>query len=168
MPAASTAGGRPHDVTTLKEPAVLHASTTPRDPDPVQLLSVRELPAHSPDQATVAVVGEIDAYTAPLLEACLRTQTRRRGLRELAIDLRQVTFLDATGLSVLARALRRCRLRGARLVLRCGRGTTVLRLVQASGLAAVVTIDREHWTEDAGERQARYPRLALQPAGERR
>src|SRR3712207_7139552 len=39
-------------------------------------------------RVTVEVDGEVDSYTAPLLEACLHTQTGRPELRTLVVDLR--------------------------------------------------------------------------------
>jgi anti-anti-sigma factor len=89
---------------------VLHAS------DRTQLLSVTALPPARPGHVVVEVAGEVDAYTAPLLDACLTTQTRRRGVRTLTVDMQQVTSLGAAGVCVLAQARRRCRMRGARLV----------------------------------------------------
>ncbi len=84
-------------------------------PDRTQLLSVDALPPAQPGHVVVEVAGEIDTCTAPLLDACLITQTRRRAVRTLTVDMQRVTFLGAAGVSVLAQARRRCRMRGARL-----------------------------------------------------
>ena len=84
-------------------------------PDRTRLLSVSALPPVGPGHVVVEVEGAVDAYTAPLLDACLATQTRRSGLASLTVDMRRVNFLAAAGISVLARAQRRCRMRGARL-----------------------------------------------------
>jgi anti-anti-sigma factor len=78
----------------------------------------------------VQVTGEVDAYTAPLLQLCLDSQATQRGLRELVVDLEQVTFLGAAGNTVLAQAHRRCRMRGARLVIRTGGRRNILRPLQ--------------------------------------
>ncbi len=58
--------------------------------------------------------GEVDLATAPLLEE------RLHGLLDssrpvFVLDLRGVSFLDSTGLSVLMRALSRCRESGGQL-----------------------------------------------------
>lgn len=107
-------------------------------PDRTQLLSVTALPPTQPGHAVVEVAGEVDTHTAPLLDACLTTQTRRRGLRTLTLDMRRVTFLGAAGVSVLARAQRRCRMRGARLaVVPDGQGR-VLRPIRLGGLDDVL------------------------------
>ena len=111
---------------------MLHAS------DRTRLLSVTALPSVRPGHVVVEVVGEVDAYTAPLLDACLATQTRRHGVATLIVDMRRVTFLGAAGVAVLARAQRRCRMRGARLpVLPDGRGR-VVRPIRLCGLDGVL------------------------------
>jgi anti-sigma B factor antagonist len=91
----------------------------PCAPDPEQLLAVTTLPGTGPGRVVVEVTGEVDTYTAPLLGACLHSQSGRRGLRELIVDLEQVTLLGTAGVAALAQARRRCRMRGARLVVRC-------------------------------------------------
>jgi anti-sigma B factor antagonist len=106
--------------------------------DRTQLLSVTALPWARPGHAVVEVTGEIDTYTAPLLDACLTTQTRRRGVRQLTVDMERVTFLGAAGVSALARAQRRCGIRGVRLVLVCNGRRRVLRPTQLCGLDDVL------------------------------
>lgn len=54
--------------------------------------------------------GEVDLYTAPLMEQQLQ-QLLADGAREIVVDLAEVTFLDAAGLGALVRTvsrLRRC------------------------------------------------------------
>ncbi|WP_222268996.1 STAS domain-containing protein [Modestobacter marinus] len=130
------------------------ARALPPVPQREQLLSVTVLPGSSRDQVVVEVVGEVDAFTAPLLEACLQSQTDRRGLTELVVDLEQVTFLGAAGIASLASAHRRCRSRAARLVLHCGR-RRVLRPLQLTGLSELVTL--------AQRLPTRSPREATRP-----
>jgi anti-anti-sigma factor len=111
---------------------VLHA------PDRAPLLSVTALPPVGPGHLVVEVAGEVDTHTAPLLDACLTTQTRRRGVATLTVDMRRVTLLGGAGVSVLARAERRCRMRGARLaVLPDGQGR-VLGALRRCGLDDVL------------------------------
>jgi anti-anti-sigma factor len=107
----------------------------------------------------VEVTGEVDAYTAPALEVCLQSQARQRGLRVLVVDLGGVTFLGAAGVAVLARAHRRCLARGAWLAVRTGRRRHVPRLLQLTGLARLVAVDRsEPEPRGGGPRAAARPR----------
>lgn len=57
-------------------------------------------------RATVLVAGEVDLFTAPALLTALEHARldldTTRGHTELLVDLREVTFLGATGLRVLA------------------------------------------------------------------
>ena len=67
---------------------------------------------HTGSRTTVRVVGEVDLLTAPVLQEAL--DSARRRLRassahpELLVDLREVSFLGAAGLSVLAVVQLRC------------------------------------------------------------
>ena len=56
----------------------------------------------------VAAVGEVDVYTAPVLDEALSTAVSG-GATRLVVDLSGVDFLDSTGLSVLVKALKRVR-----------------------------------------------------------
>ena len=112
-------------------------------PDRVRLLSVTALPSARPDHAVVEVAGEVDTYTAPLLDACLTTQTRRRGVATLTVDVERVTFMGAAGVTVLAQAQRRCQIRGTRLLVVSGGRRRVLRPTQLGRLEDVVPPEPE-------------------------
>jgi anti-sigma B factor antagonist len=59
----------------------------------------------------VAICGEIDIQSAPVLRDELLRVIRRRG-PQLTIDLGGVTFLDCAGLDVLVATRRRAQLEG--------------------------------------------------------
>jgi anti-sigma B factor antagonist len=119
---------------------VLPALVHPPAPDADRLLSATAVP-DSRGRVVVEVVGELDTYSAPLLELCLHSQAAQPGLRELVVDLQGVTFLGAAGMSVLADANDRCRRRGARLVVGSGGRPTVLRPLQMTGLAQLIALE---------------------------
>jgi anti-sigma B factor antagonist len=110
-------------------------------PDPGRLLSVRAVPGSRPGRVVVEIVGEVDSHTVPVVEVCLQSQADQPGVRELVVDLGGVTFLGAAAIGVLARAERRCRMRGARLVIRTGGRHTALRPLQLTGLDEIVAVD---------------------------
>ncbi|MGY1691393.1 anti-sigma factor antagonist [Geodermatophilus sp. SYSU D01105] len=128
-------------------------------PDPGHLLSVTTVPDPRPGRVVVEVAGEVDSYTAPALDVCLTSQAGQRGVRELVVCLGQVTFLGAAGVRALARAERRCRVRGARMVIRTGGRRRVLPPLQLTGLADVVAVD----PADAEPPPPRGPRLRTTP-----
>ncbi|MCZ2812322.1 MULTISPECIES: STAS domain-containing protein [unclassified Modestobacter] len=103
-----------------------------------QLLSVTAVRGDRPGRVLVDVTGEVDSTTAPLLRLCLDSQTAQQELRELVVDLAEVTVLGPAGVTVLTRAHRRCRRRGARLVLRCAGRRTVLDQLQVTRLGSLV------------------------------
>jgi anti-anti-sigma factor len=131
----------------------------PADP----LLSVTTLPRTRPGYVVVEVVGELDTHTAPVVEACLHSQATQRGVRELVVDLRKVTFLGAAGATVLARAHRSCRRRGVRLVLHCGGRRTVLRPLRLTGLTDLLVIDPPDHEPDHGRGRLPSPRRSARP-----
>jgi anti-sigma B factor antagonist len=60
------------------------------------------------DCAVLQVTGEVDVYTAPVLRERIR-EIAAKGAVHLIADLRQVDFLDSTGLGVLVGGLKRLR-----------------------------------------------------------
>ncbi len=56
----------------------------------------------------VAATGEVDVYTAPVLDEAL-SGVVSGGATRVVVDLSGVDFLDSTGLSVLVKALKRVR-----------------------------------------------------------
>jgi anti-sigma B factor antagonist len=80
------------------------------------------------------VVGHVDAFTTPLLRACLRTQLSRAGLRELVVDLGGVEFMGAAGVSAIVEAARRARERRLRFRLRAHGRRGVLRPLPLAGV----------------------------------
>ncbi|HET7901845.1 MAG TPA: STAS domain-containing protein [Candidatus Nanopelagicales bacterium] len=56
----------------------------------------------------VAATGEVDVYTAPVLDEALSAAIAG-GATSVVVDLSGVDFLDSTGLSVLVKALKRVR-----------------------------------------------------------
>lgn len=86
--------------------------------------------------ATVAVAGELDLATADELAAALEQQIRR-GRRYVRIEMSQLTFLDATALSVLAGAHHELLARRGTLTL-TGVSRPVSRLLRITGLDDVL------------------------------
>lgn len=103
-------------------------------------LSVTALPATRAGHVVVEVAGEVDTFTAPLLDACLHSQAIRPGTRDLVVDLRRVSFLGGAGVRAVARAERLCRRRGARLSVRLGDGI-VERTLQLTGFGDLVSAE---------------------------
>lgn len=86
----------------------------------------------------VAVAGEIDVYTAPILRDHL-DQLIDAGSYRLVVDLGAVTFMDSTALGVLVGRLKLVRGHGGSLVLAC-RHDRVLKVFTITGLDKVFQI----------------------------
>jgi anti-sigma B factor antagonist len=90
------------------------------------------------DCAVVQVTGEIDAYTAPQLREHV-IKLLADGARHVTADLRQVTFLDSTGLGALVGSLKRLREHDGSLTLVIAPGK-ILTLLRLTGLNRVFTV----------------------------
>ena len=88
--------------------------------------------------AVVAVAGEIDVYTSPLLQERL-VEVLRDGSPSIVLDLSAVTFLDSTGLGVLITGLKRCRSAEGDLVLVTAQ-PNVLKVLEITGLNDVFQV----------------------------
>jgi anti-sigma B factor antagonist len=87
---------------------------------------------------TLRVSGEIDLHTAPTLRDSALAALRQHG-STLRVDLRDVPFMDSTGLEVLLATRRRAELEGGSLTL-SGLSPAVLRVIEVTGLDKVFTI----------------------------
>lgn len=103
---------------------------------------------HGPDRPVVRVGGEVDLATAPLLDRHLST-TIGPHEPEVVIDLRMVSFMDASGLAVLIRADNQARSHGGRLRL-TGVPDHLTRLLRATRLDAHFLRDDGPGSEAAG------------------
>ncbi len=126
-----------------------------------ELLRVSGRPMDLRGRVVLDVVGEIDDYTAPLLDSCLRTHAGRRGLRKLVVHVAGVTVLGAAGLAALAQATELCRARGARLVVLGGGRSAVGRPVRPAGRRGEAGADRT--PEPPASRDPRPPLSPRRP-----
>lgn len=84
----------------------------------------------SRDDGVVGVGGELDISTAPVLSEALEPAVERGGV--VTLDVRDLAFMDSSGLRLLIEAARRLEGRG-KLVLRSP-GATVRRVLEVSGV----------------------------------
>ncbi len=92
----------------------------------------------SSDWTMVVLDGEVDMASAPQLQHVLGGLLEA-GARRVMVDLRQVSFMDSTGLTALFRAHEAMAAAGGELVVVCGAGP-VRRVIEVSGVAGVVPI----------------------------
>ncbi|GAA2816482.1 STAS domain-containing protein [Crossiella cryophila] len=118
-------------------------------PAPEQLLDVTAYAAR-PGALVLSVRGEIDLYTSPLLRELLLAQLPRAA-RLVVINLTEVDFLGAAGLTVLLTVRTRAQAAGTHL--RVVTGAPLVRWVlSAAGLLTVLDVrpDLAHALPPAG------------------
>ena len=86
----------------------------------------------------LGVTGEIDLYTSPQLRDALASAVDQ-GAPKLAVDLREVRFMDSMGLGVLIGARRKLTEVDGAFALVCGDGP-VRRVLDVSGLTQVFEV----------------------------
>ena len=97
------------------------------------------LEVRSQGEATIiAVSGELDLASSPALQEEL-DRVSASGTEMLIIDLRELDFMDSTGLSVLVRAHQRAEEQGRRLAMVKG-PQQVQRLLSLTGVADRMTV----------------------------
>lgn len=96
----------------------------------------------------VVVLGELDLATAPILESRLR-ELDLSGYGRLVLDLRELSFVDCAGLSVVVAADGRARRGGAALKVLCGPGP-VRRVLALTGLDRRITISSQSGPANPG------------------
>lgn len=87
------------------------------------------------------VVGEVDAYTAPVLRERLFPLTEITGI-EIFVDLSGVNYMDSTGLGTFVGALKSCRAHGCSLKL-FGLSDRIERLFNITGLSDVIDVQTD-------------------------
>ena len=104
------------------------------------------------DCAVLRIRGEVDAYSAPQLRERV-IQLLADGIRHVIADLREVDFLDSTGLGALVGSLKRLRVQEGSLKLVTG-GGSIPQLFRLTGLVRVFALHQsvpeaitgdEHW-----------------------
>ena len=70
----------------------------------------------SEDRLQIVPAGELDLYTSKRFDSAIRAAEEKQPVI-LILDLRELTFIDSTGIRSLTRAVKRAKKRDVRLVL---------------------------------------------------
>jgi anti-anti-sigma factor len=87
---------------------------------------------HGEGSVRIALEGELDHSSALTLDDELR-RAEAKGVPVLVLDLRELRFMDSTGLAIIASACRRMRRAGRRLIIACPTNA-VRRIFQLTGM----------------------------------
>ena len=118
-------------------------SVTPMAADNAQLRVERRA-------GTVALIGEIDAYTEALARDALKFASDSGDLR---VDFSRVTFIDSSGLRVVLEVHQKLSREGRRLVL-VDPTPSVTRLIRVAGLVSHLHVEDQPDPADAPQRIA--------------
>ncbi len=85
----------------------------------------------------VSLVGELDHHSAAQARASLDAMLRDVTVREMQLDLSQVSFMDSAGLGVVLGRYKTLSARGGRMIV-SGVKTSIDRIFRMSGIYALV------------------------------
>jgi len=100
------------------------------------------------DIRVCSVAGELDAYTAPELRDALDA-VLAEGQATIIVDLRELTYLDSTGLGILVGTAKKARHAGGDLAVCCTR-PNLLKIFQISGTHEILNL--QPTLDEAAER----------------
>lgn len=84
------------------------------------------------------MTGELDLASAPILDERLAGL----GTGPVALDVREVTFIDSSGLSIVIAGMHRARDRGERLIVVADEDGPVQRIMALTGLDQIIDVVR--------------------------
>jgi anti-anti-sigma factor len=122
----------PHTLPAVGEPPGHAAAATGPPPFSADVLD---------DPACVAVAGELDLGSVGRFEAAL-ARAEDRGDDPVVVDLREVAFMDSSGLRAILEAYKRGLASGRRLRVVCGPGA-VRRVLEITGAVTVLDVAEE-------------------------
>ena len=96
------------------------------------------LPAHASESVKLALRGELDMYSAPLLERELRAAANVDAPL-VVLDLAELTFMDVTGLRAILDAAREARRTHRTLVIENPR-PHIVRLLELTAIDQTLTV----------------------------
>ena len=104
------------------------------------------LVSHLKEHAYVVLTGELDGATAPFLVRTL-VEVNETVEGDLVLDIKKLSFIDSTGLSVFVSQHKNLSAKGRKLVI-YGPTAMARRLFQITGLEDVLTIEPLDESED--------------------
>jgi anti-anti-sigma factor len=93
----------------------------------------------APEGVVVAVAGELDLAAAPAFEATLLEQLAAGPVR---LDLRELSFMDSSGIRILDAILRDLPMIGSTLLIDPTLQPAVRQIVELTGMAEALPFDR--------------------------
>ena len=89
--------------------------------------------------AAISMAGELDLSVKPAVDAEIRQLLERAELGALILDLRELDFIDSSGIHTLVLAHRECAASGRRLIVLRG-GEQVMRILSLCALDVRLTL----------------------------
>jgi stage II sporulation protein AA (anti-sigma F factor antagonist) len=87
----------------------------------------------------VRLKGELDHHTADVVKARMEEAISKEEIRHLILSLKDLTFMDSSGLGVILGRYKQITSKGGKMVV-CDLNPAVFRLFELSGLFKIVSI----------------------------
>lgn len=97
----------------------------------------------------VRLKGELDHHTAEVLKARMEDAIERGDARNVVLSLKELSFMDSSGLGVILGRYRQISARGGKMVV-CDVAPQLVRLFEMSGLFKIVRMEKNEQAALAG------------------
>lgn len=97
----------------------------------------------------VRLKGELDHHTAELVKARMEEAIDNGGSRHMILSLRDLSFMDSSGLGVILGRYKKITAKGGKLVV-CDVNSSLLRLFEMSGLLKIIAMEADERTALSG------------------
>ncbi|WP_421617197.1 STAS domain-containing protein [Brevibacillus sp. TJ4] len=87
----------------------------------------------------VVLCGEVDAFTGPQAKEALLALAIEPGVKQIAVDLAQVDYMDSTGIGIFIAAMKACKNSGSQLRVR-NLSPRVERLFRITGFYDLIAV----------------------------
>lgn len=94
---------------------------------------------HVPRALIVRLKGELDHHTADRVKTKLEEAMRKYPVQHMILSMKQLTFMDSSGLGVIIGRYKQITGRGGKLII-CDISPAIYRLIEMSGLFKIVSI----------------------------
>lgn len=108
-------------------------------PDETSRMAMLDLSVEAGPSTVISLAGDLDPATAPMLEEAIEAAMEDASVKQIVLDLSQLSFVDSSGLRVFVTTRESLGSRGGELILRRPTANT-RRLLDITGLGEVIDI----------------------------
>ena len=87
----------------------------------------------------VRLKGELDHHSARIFREAVEKELERDKVRDLILNMKDVTFMDSSGIGVILGRYKQVKAKGGRTVI-CGAGLHIQKILQMGGIPKIISL----------------------------